>query len=179
MLQKYSWFQTKTIILIKKGTKKHTWFQTTAWVAAVFIFSPVPWLLSCFIAKLHISRLTLTWQSLDNTVHRKRECRWESGPRKPWEIRHFSSKTPITDSLANLRGSMLKAEGEGKTQPRTRAAHTCLECDTQTKWGNASSVGFPGGSDSKESACKAGDLGSVPGSGRFPGEGKSNSSLLA
>ena len=32
--------------------------------------------------------------------------------------------------------------------------------------------GFPGGSDGKESACKAGDLGSVPGSGRSPGEAK-------
>ena len=31
--------------------------------------------------------------------------------------------------------------------------------------------GFPGGSDSKESACNARDLGSFPGSGRSPGEG--------
>ena len=30
----------------------------------------------------------------------------------------------------------------------------------------------PGGSDGTESACNAGDLGSVPWSGRFPGEGK-------
>ena len=30
---------------------------------------------------------------------------------------------------------------------------------------------FPGGSDSKESACNAGDLGSLPGWGRSPGEG--------
>ena len=30
---------------------------------------------------------------------------------------------------------------------------------------------FPGGSDSKESACNAGDPGSVPGSQRSPGEG--------
>ena len=30
---------------------------------------------------------------------------------------------------------------------------------------------FPGGSDGKASACNAGDLGSIPGSGRFPGEG--------
>ena len=29
----------------------------------------------------------------------------------------------------------------------------------------------PGGSEGKESACNAGDLGSIPGSGRFPGEG--------
>ena len=30
--------------------------------------------------------------------------------------------------------------------------------------------GFPGGSDGKESACNAGDPGSIPGSGRSPGE---------
>ena len=34
--------------------------------------------------------------------------------------------------------------------------------------------GFPGGSDGKESACKAGDLGLVAGSGRSPGEGNGN-----
>ena len=32
-------------------------------------------------------------------------------------------------------------------------------------------LGFPGGSDGKESACNAGDLGLVPGLGRSPGEG--------
>ena len=31
--------------------------------------------------------------------------------------------------------------------------------------------GSPGGSDSKESACNAGDLGSIPGLGRSPGGG--------
>ena len=31
-------------------------------------------------------------------------------------------------------------------------------------------LGLPCGSDSKESACNAGDPGSIPGSGRFPGE---------
>ena len=34
-------------------------------------------------------------------------------------------------------------------------------------------VGFPGGSDSKESAHNAGDTGSIPGLGRSPGEGNS------
>ena len=33
------------------------------------------------------------------------------------------------------------------------------------------SVGFPGGSDDKQSAYSAGDLGSIPRSGRSPGEG--------
>ena len=34
--------------------------------------------------------------------------------------------------------------------------------------------GFPGGSEVKASACNAGDLGSIPGSGRSPGEGNGN-----
>ena len=37
---------------------------------------------------------------------------------------------------------------------------------------------FPGGSDGKESACNAGDLGSIPVSGRSPGEGKWQSTPL-
>ena len=35
-------------------------------------------------------------------------------------------------------------------------------------------MGFPGGSEVKASACNAGDLGSIPGSGRSPGEGNGN-----
>ena len=38
-------------------------------------------------------------------------------------------------------------------------------------------MGFPDGSAGKESTCSAGDTedaGSIPGSGRFPGEGNSN-----
>ena len=37
-----------------------------------------------------------------------------------------------------------------------------------------SDVGVPGGSDGKESSCNAGDPGSIPGSGRSPGEGNGN-----
>ena len=35
-------------------------------------------------------------------------------------------------------------------------------------------MGFPGVSEGKDSACSAGDLGSIPGSGRCPGEGNGN-----
>ena len=35
-------------------------------------------------------------------------------------------------------------------------------------------MGFPGGSEVKASARNAGDLGSIPGSGRSPGEGNGN-----
>ena len=41
-------------------------------------------------------------------------------------------------------------------------------------------LSFPAGSDGKESACNVGDLGSIPGSGRSPGEGNDNPlSILA
>ena len=36
------------------------------------------------------------------------------------------------------------------------------------------SMGFPGGSESTESACSTGDPGSVLGLGRSPGEGNGN-----
>ena len=35
-------------------------------------------------------------------------------------------------------------------------------------------LGFPDSSVGKESACNAGDLGSIPGLGRSPGEGNSD-----
>ena len=38
-----------------------------------------------------------------------------------------------------------------------------------------SDMGFPGGSEGKVSACNVGDLGSIPGLGRYPGEGNGNS----
>ena len=36
------------------------------------------------------------------------------------------------------------------------------------------SIGFPGGSAGKESTCNVGDLGSIPGLGRYPGGGRGN-----
>ena len=36
-------------------------------------------------------------------------------------------------------------------------------------------LGYPGGLDGKESTCNARDLGSIPGSGRSPGERNGNS----
>ena len=47
-------------------------------------------------------------------------------------------------------------------------------------WSRFLLLGFPGGSADKASACNAEDLGSIPGSGKSPGEGNAtNSSSLA
>ena len=55
--------------------------------------------------------------------------------------------------------------------PRNHSSLSCLLAHggSPTLWG------FPGGSVGKESACSAGDTGSIPGSGRSPGERQGNS----
>ena len=44
------------------------------------------------------------------------------------------------------------------------------EIDCEHFQGNVHEMGFPGASGGKEFACNAGDEGSIPGSGRSPGE---------
>ena len=54
-------------------------------------------------------------------------------------------------------------------------ASYCDSCSTFVQQRNQcqfSAIGFPCGSAGKESAWNAGDLGSIPGLGRSPGEGK-------
>ena len=54
----------------------------------------------------------------------------------------------------------------------------CIQPKTpeKRKWFSLNSTfySFPDGSDSKESACNAGDSGIISGSGRSPGEGNGN-----
>ena len=69
---------------------------------------------------------------------------------------------------------LLKTKLRILSQAQYKNGCTCME--TQRK---AENVSFPKrrayylGSDGKESACNAGDLGSIPGLGRSPGEGNS------
>ena len=52
--------------------------------------------------------------------------------------------------------------------------------DEASGWSGKIKEKVPGGSDGKESACNVGDLGSIPGMGRSPGEGgmATHSSIL-
>ena len=53
------------------------------------------------------------------------------------------------------------------------SVHVLLKSSLKDFMHNFASTGFPGGSASKESTCNAGDLGSILGFGRSPGEGNS------
>ena len=60
--------------------------------------------------------------------------------------------------------------------------HTSLKALSSNTFGfwEGTIQGFPSGSVGKESAYNAGDLGSIPGSGRYPGEEMAtHSSILA
>ena len=66
---------------------------------------------------------------------------------------------PATDTqLQGYKSCML----DGVVFAYNLCTSFCTRCD------------FPRGSDSKASACNAGDRGSIPGSGRSPGEGNGN-----
>ena len=65
------------------------------------------------------------------------------------------------------RGSPGQMTGEQGWNPPLRAYHVALPPALPPQ-------GFPGGSDSKESACSVGDPGLIPGLGRSPGKGSGN-----
>ena len=50
----------------------------------------------------------------------------------------------------------------------------CNDIIMETIYCTIDSMGFPGGSDGKESVCNVGDLGLIPGLGRSPGGGHGN-----
>ena len=56
-----------------------------------------------------------------------------------------------------------RARQSGSTHTRTELGLTFTE-----------RLGFPGGSDGRESTCNVGDAGSIPGLGRAPGKGSDN-----
>ena len=56
---------------------------------------------------------------------------------------------------------------------KTRVQFTKI-CGIQIKQCLKGYLGFPGGSDGKVSGCNAGDLGSITGSGKYPGKGNGN-----
>ena len=102
-----------------------------------------------------------------------------------WELQF---KAPIGDAL------LISSWGLDAETPEEKSCGALLRCFTITVhiWSGETAYtliryfplsdthylaiftsfqGFSGGSDGKESACNAGDLGSIPGLGRSPGEG--------
>ena len=93
------------------------------------------------------------------------------GRRREWQrMRWLDGITDSMDmSLSKLQEFMMDREAW------CTAVHGVVKNQTQPSyWPELIyQVGFPGGSVGKEFACNARDLGSIPGSGKSPGEGNS------
>ena len=89
---------------------------------------------------------------------------WRRPFRVPWTARR-SSQSILKESNPeySLEGLMLKLKLH-------YFGHLMWRTDSWEK----KILGYPSGSIGKESVCNAGDLGSIPGSGRSPGEGNGN-----
>ena len=78
----------------------------------------------------------------------------------PWESSHPRDQTQVSYIAGELHGKLLRFNSwAGKIPWRRDRPPTPVF------------LGSPGSSDSKESTCNAGDLGSIPGLGRSPGGG--------
>ena len=94
------------------------------------------------------------------------EFRQSPAGREGWRQRQHGQ------DYSAIRGSLVASS--------TTRIPTAFELQGHKTLGLAEPGGFPGGSDGKESACNAGELGSIPGSGRSPGRGHAtHSSILA
>ena len=85
---------------------------------------------------------------------------WEAGPGAAWAV-HLSPHRPG----ACVSGAHYR-KGTWAARPSLVRGGGAVITD------KAKATGFPGASAGKESACSAGDLGSIPGLGRSAGEGK-------
>ena len=80
----------------------------------------------------------------------------------------FESRSPLLALSANSCVTL------GKLLDFSEAVSSCVNCQSQNIPHRGLHMGFPGGSEGKESACNEGDMGLIPGSGRSPREGNDN-----
>ena len=118
----------------------------------------------------------ITWQSLFVFIFPSRQCVCLCISRRFSGVK--IKNLVLLQEISRGRKLILRLfsfEGEVKNDI---SCEDRLVCDFSIK--NAYDIvyssikGLPGGSDGKESACSAGDLGSIPGLGRSPGGGHGN-----
>ena len=76
--------------------------------------------------------------------------------------------------LGDKKGRERKTTTKNRATLENKEWSVVLVANLNRKIREACWPGRPGGSNSKESACNVGDMSSIPGSGRSPGEGNGN-----
>ena len=80
---------------------------------------------------------------------------------------------PVVKNSPCNAGDMNSIPGQGTKVSHAATKSQCSQIHKKKKK-KKKNWDFPGGSDGKVSAYNVGDLGSIPGSGRSPGEGNGN-----
>ena len=100
-----------------------------------------------------------------------------------WDLLHYSPPGSSVHGILQARILEWVAIpfSRGSSRPKDQTQVSCIAGRFLTIWATREALptppqkkkngGFSGGSDGKESACNAGDAGSIPGSGRSPGKG--------
>ena len=103
----------------------------------------------------------------------RRELRIRKGGRRTllWDV---GSRPSLCSLLVLFEPLVQPTLGRGrKWTLNDQNVWHLLKWSSPNGWGDGSE-GFPGGSDGKQSACNVGDLASIPGLRRSPGEGTGN-----
>ena len=104
-----------------------------------------------------VYRLVITFLPRSKHLLISRLQSWLSICQQIWKTPQWPQEWKSQFSFQSLRKAMPK---KAQTTTQLHSSHMLAD--------------FPGGSDGKASAYKAGDMGSVPGLGRFPAEGNGN-----
>ena len=93
--------------------------------------------------------------------------------KSPWS-RKWQPTPGFLPGESHGQESLVDCSPRGHIESDTGEQHTHTHTHAHTHTHTHTLIVFPGGSAGKESACNAGDLGSIPGLGRSPGAGNDN-----
>ena len=89
-----------------------------------------------------------------------------------WDLIKIKSFSTAKETLSKIKRQ--PSEWEKIIAKEATDKELILKIYKQLLQLNSRKINNPGGSEGKAFACKVGDLGSIPGSGRSPGEGNGN-----
>ena len=119
--------------------------------------------------ELFIVILSLKGKKIKLKIEKRNRFFFFFGPKKRYQLK--VKEKNFKSGFLSISSFYMRKQRLRRASPRSNKR---LKIQDQVCLTSELTLGFPSGSDGKESACNAGDSGSIPGSGRAPGEGNGN-----